>query len=86
MPTVLTKPDTRAIQDGDQNWKNWDWSAHDNCAHIPNAELLKTIEDVEAGRNLIGPFATAAEAFRSMMEGMEALDDEEDEEDEICTP
>jgi DNA-damage-inducible protein J len=33
----------------------------------PNAELLEAVENVEAGRNLEGPFATAAEAVRSML-------------------
>jgi hypothetical protein len=78
MPTVQTTPDIRVTEDGNQDWKNWDWSAHDNCAHIPNAELLKTMEDVDAGRNLVGPFATVEEAMASLMSGWDELDDEDD--------
>jgi len=36
---------------------------------VPNAELMKAIENVEAGRNLEGPFASAEEAVHSMLEG-----------------
>ena len=77
MATLQAARDNRVIVEDDL-----DWSEHDNCAHIPNAELRQAIEDAEAGRNLIGPFATAEEAFRSMMAGMEALDD--DDEDVAC--
>ncbi|MDR3012610.1 MAG: hypothetical protein LBU70_05295 [Chitinispirillales bacterium] len=83
MSTLQVEPVACVVENDNQDWKKRDWSAHDNCAHIPNAELLKTMEDVDAGRNLVGPFATAAEAFASMMAGMEALDDEEDD---LCTP
>jgi DNA-damage-inducible protein J len=34
----------------------------------PNADLLEAIEDTRLRRNLIGPFATAEEAVRSMLE------------------
>lgn len=33
----------------------------------PNAELLEAVENVDAGRNLVGPFATAEDAVRSML-------------------
>jgi DNA-damage-inducible protein J len=34
----------------------------------PNAELREAMEDVRLNRNLHGPFATADEAVRSMLE------------------
>ena len=34
----------------------------------PNAELREAMEDIRLGRNLHGPFATAEEAVRSMLE------------------
>jgi DNA-damage-inducible protein J len=34
----------------------------------PNAKLRETMEDVRLGRDLYGPFATAEEAVRSMLE------------------
>jgi DNA-damage-inducible protein J len=34
----------------------------------PSAELLEAIEDTRLRRNLIGPFATAEDAVRSMLE------------------
>jgi DNA-damage-inducible protein J len=34
----------------------------------PKAELLEAIEDTRLRRNLTGPFATAQEALRSMLE------------------
>jgi DNA-damage-inducible protein J len=34
----------------------------------PKEDLLEAIEDVRLGRNLHGPFATGAEAVRSMLE------------------
>jgi len=34
----------------------------------PNAELREAMEDVRLGRNLHGPYATAEEAVRSMLE------------------
>ena len=34
----------------------------------PNAELREAMEDSRLGRNLHGPFATAEEAVRSMLE------------------
>jgi DNA-damage-inducible protein J len=34
----------------------------------PKAELLEAIEDTRLRRNLTGPFATAEEALRSMLE------------------
>ena len=34
----------------------------------PNAELREAMEDVRMGRNLHGPYATADEAVRSMLE------------------
>jgi DNA-damage-inducible protein J len=34
----------------------------------PNPELREAMEDVRLGRNLHGPFKTAEEAVRSMME------------------
>ena len=37
-------------------------------ARKPNAELRETMEDVRLRRNLHGPFATAEEAVRSMLE------------------
>jgi hypothetical protein len=59
MPTVLTKPDTRATQDG---------GAHDNCARTANAEFREMMEDVRLWRNIHGPYATAEEAVRAMLE------------------
>ena len=35
---------------------------------IPGAELREAMEDVRLGRNLHGPFTTAKEAVRSMLE------------------
>ena len=35
----------------------------------PNADLRKAMEDTRLGRNLYGPYATASEAVRSMLEG-----------------
>jgi len=72
MPTLQAAHDNRIVED------DLDWSEHDNCAHIPNARLLKSLEDVEAGRGLRGPFATAAEAMAALMKEVEELDDEED--------
>jgi len=43
-----------------------DWSAHDNCDHSfenLKPEVQEAVMDVRLGRNLIGPFATAEEAF-----------------------
>jgi DNA-damage-inducible protein J len=34
----------------------------------PKAELLEAIEDTRLRRNLTGPFATAEDALRSMLE------------------
>ena len=34
----------------------------------PNAELREAMDDVRLGRNLHGPYATAEEAVRSMLE------------------
>ena len=34
----------------------------------PNAELLEAMEDVRLGRNLYGPYSTAEEAVRAMLE------------------
>jgi DNA-damage-inducible protein J len=34
----------------------------------PSPELLETFEDIRLGRNLHGPFETAEEAVRAMME------------------
>jgi DNA-damage-inducible protein J len=34
----------------------------------PNAELREAMEDIRLGRNLFGPFDTAEEAVRSMLE------------------
>ncbi|MCL2845909.1 MAG: DUF2281 domain-containing protein [Chitinivibrionia bacterium] len=34
----------------------------------PSAELMEAINDVENNRNIIGPFATAEDAVRSMLE------------------
>jgi DNA-damage-inducible protein J len=39
-----------------------------NYYRKPNAELREAMEDVRLRRNLIGPFATAEEAVRSMLE------------------
>ena len=38
-------------------------------ARKPNAELREALEDVRLERNLHGPYATAEEAVRSMLEG-----------------
>lgn len=35
---------------------------------IPNAELREAMEDIRLDRNLYGPFTTAADAVRSMLE------------------
>ncbi len=35
----------------------------------PNAELREAMEDIRLKRNLHGPYATADEAVRSMLEG-----------------
>jgi DNA-damage-inducible protein J len=35
----------------------------------PNAELREAMEDARLQRNLYGPFATAEDAVRSMLEG-----------------
>ena len=34
----------------------------------PNAELLESMEDIRSNRNLHGPFKTADDAVRSMLE------------------
>jgi len=39
-----------------------------NCELKPNAELREAMEDIRLRRNLHGPFATAEEAIRSMLE------------------
>jgi len=36
--------------------------------HTPNAETLAAIDDIEHGRNLIGPFETVEEAMKAMLE------------------
>ena len=63
MPTLQVARNNRVVED-DQ-----DWSAHNNCDHTrASAESLEAMEDVRLGRNLYGPFATAAEAVRAMLE------------------
>ena len=37
-------------------------------AQKPNAELIEAMDDIRLGRNLHGPFTTAEEAVRSMLE------------------
>lgn len=59
------------------------WESHRSSTHIPDARLQRVIAEAERGINLIGPFATAHEAFLSMMAG---ADDLEDEDDDYCTP
>jgi DNA-damage-inducible protein J len=39
-----------------------------NSARRPNAELREALEDVRLRKNLHGPFVTAEEAVRSMLE------------------
>ncbi|MCL2016943.1 MAG: hypothetical protein FWG68_11925 [Defluviitaleaceae bacterium] len=35
------------IDKENENWQNWDWSAHNNCQHIPNAETIAAMEETE---------------------------------------
>jgi DNA-damage-inducible protein J len=44
------------------------FSVKRNRKRKPNAELLEAMEDVRLGRNLYGPFSSAEEAVRSMLE------------------
>ena len=64
MSTILIDDRTKAA--ADYRLALPDFEEEDE--RVPNAELLEAMEDVRLGRNLYGPFATAEEAVRSMLE------------------
>ncbi len=52
----------------EQNDDELDFTVHNSCDHIPNAETLEALEDVSLGRNLRGPFRNVKDLMLSLME------------------
>ncbi|MCL1987140.1 MAG: hypothetical protein FWG64_04120 [Firmicutes bacterium] len=67
----------------EENWQDWDWSAHNNCQHIPNAETIAAMEETEEILRKIraGEHTPRYDSFEEMLAEVDAEIAAEEEEE-----